>query len=57
MLFVPGSAFYARAPEANTMRLSFVTVSPAEIAVAVERLAEVVREALVGNKVPEVVAR
>jgi 2-aminoadipate transaminase len=55
--FVPGSAFFARAPEPNTMRLSFVTVSPAEIAVAIERLAGVVREALVGNQVLEVAAR
>ena len=55
--FVPGSAFFARAPEANTMRLSFVTVSPAEIAVAIERLAGVIREAMVGDRVLEVAVR
>jgi len=44
--FVPGSAFYAQAPEANTMRLSFVTVTPAEIDVAIGKLADVVREAI-----------
>ena len=31
MAFVPGSAFYADAPQANTLRLSFVTVSPERI--------------------------
>ncbi|MET3131190.1 2-aminoadipate transaminase [Oxalobacteraceae bacterium GrIS 1.11] len=29
--FVPGSPFYANAPESNTLRLSFVTVSPERI--------------------------
>ncbi|MFM9436284.1 2-aminoadipate transaminase [Janthinobacterium sp. CG_23.3] len=29
--FVPGSPFYANAPETNTLRLSFVTVSPERI--------------------------
>jgi 2-aminoadipate transaminase len=55
--FVPGSAFFARAPEANTMRLSFVTVSPAEIAVAIERLAGVVDEAMAGSRVLAVATR
>jgi 2-aminoadipate transaminase len=55
--FVPGSAFYARAPEANTMRLSFVTVTPAEIVVAIERLAEVIREATVGRAAAAATAR
>ena len=31
MAFVPGAAFYANAPRANTLRLSFVTVSPEKI--------------------------
>ena len=29
--FVPGSPFYANAPETNTLRLSFVTVPPERI--------------------------
>jgi 2-aminoadipate transaminase len=29
--FVPGAPFYANEPRANTLRLSFVTVSPARI--------------------------
>ncbi|HVL76619.1 MAG TPA: PLP-dependent aminotransferase family protein, partial [Noviherbaspirillum sp.] len=29
--FVPGAPFYANAPESNTLRLSFVTVSPEKI--------------------------
>jgi 2-aminoadipate transaminase len=36
--YVPGSAFYADQPDVRTMRLSFVTLSPADIADAVERL-------------------
>jgi len=39
--YVPGSAFYADEPDQRTMRLSFVTLSPADIAEAVERLGRV----------------
>ena len=39
MIFVPGSAFYADAPDRSTLRLSFATASPAELDVAVQRLA------------------
>jgi 2-aminoadipate transaminase len=38
-IFVPGSAFYADAPDRSTLRLSFATASPAELDVAVQRLA------------------
>ncbi len=43
--FVPGAAFYAQTPQRNTMRLSFVTATPSQIAAAVEALARVVRGA------------
>ena len=39
MIFVPGSAFYADAPDRSTLRLSFATAAPAELDVAVQRLA------------------
>jgi 2-aminoadipate transaminase len=39
MIFVPGSAFYADAPDRSTLRLSFATPSPAELDVAAQRLA------------------
>jgi 2-aminoadipate transaminase len=41
--YVPGAAFYADRPDLRTMRLSFVTLSPADIADAVERLGNVVK--------------
>lgn len=44
--YVPGAAFYARDPQPNTLRLSFVTLSPEQIATAVEKLAAVVRAAV-----------
>ncbi|AKJ31722.1 PLP-dependent aminotransferase family protein [Caldimonas brevitalea] len=43
--FVPGAAFYAREPRINTLRLSFVTLDPEQIATAVRLLAGVVRAA------------
>jgi 2-aminoadipate transaminase len=46
MAYVPGAAFYAGAPRANTLRLSFVTVTPAQIEQGVRALAEVLKEAL-----------
>jgi 2-aminoadipate transaminase len=41
--YVPGAAFYADHPDARTLRLSFVTLSPADIADAVQRLGNVVK--------------
>jgi 2-aminoadipate transaminase len=41
--YVPGSAFYADHPDMRTMRLSFVTLAPADIADAVQRLGNVVK--------------
>ncbi|MET0382941.1 MAG: PLP-dependent aminotransferase family protein [Burkholderiaceae bacterium] len=41
--YVPGAAFYAGEPDVRTLRLSFVTLPPAQIAEAVERLGEVVK--------------
>lgn len=37
-IFVPGAAFYADAPDPSTLRLSFATLEPAQLAEAVERL-------------------
>jgi 2-aminoadipate transaminase len=45
MAFVPGAAFYADAPRANTLRLSFVTVAPAQIEAGVAALAGVLKAA------------
>jgi 2-aminoadipate transaminase len=36
--FVPGAPFYANEPQANTLRLSFVTVPPARIELGIARL-------------------
>ena len=44
--FVPGAAFFAQAPKANTLRLSFVTVPPARIEEGIAALAAVVEESL-----------
>ncbi len=44
--FVPGSAFYAGAADARTLRLSFVTASEAQIAKGIAALAETVKEAM-----------
>jgi len=41
--YVPGAAFYADHPDLRTLRLSFVTLSPADIADAVQRLGNVIR--------------
>ncbi len=46
MAYVPGAAFYADHPRPNTLRLSFVTVAPAQVARGVELLAETLNEAL-----------
>jgi 2-aminoadipate transaminase len=45
MAYVPGAAFYAAAPRANTLRLSFVTAAPAQIESAVAALARVLKAA------------
>jgi 2-aminoadipate transaminase len=45
MAYVPGSAFYADHPRANTLRLSFVTVSPEQITRGIQMLAQTLKEA------------
>ncbi|HCE08470.1 MAG TPA: 2-aminoadipate aminotransferase [Oxalobacteraceae bacterium] len=40
--FVPGAPFYANAPEKNTLRLSFVTVSPEKIREGVAKLGKLI---------------
>jgi len=40
--FVPGVPFYAGVPETNTMRLSFVTVSPEHIYEGIEKLGKLI---------------
>ena len=44
--FVPGATFYSQDPQANTLRLSFVTVAPERIAAAVATLARLIEEAM-----------
>ena len=44
--YVPGSAFYAHAPDPRTLRLSFVTLSPEDIGDGVALLGGVLREFL-----------
>ncbi len=44
--FVPGAAFYAGAPDARTLRLSFVTASAEQIAIGIAALAQAIREQL-----------
>ena len=46
MAYVPGAAFFASSPKHNTLRLSFVTVAPAEIERGVALLAQALRTAL-----------
>jgi 2-aminoadipate transaminase len=45
MAYVPGAAFYADQPRINTLRLSFVTVAPAEIERGIKLLAQTLKEA------------
>jgi 2-aminoadipate transaminase len=45
MAFVPGAAFFADHPRANTLRLSFVTVAPAQIEHGITLLAAALQEA------------
>jgi 2-aminoadipate transaminase len=44
MAFVPGAAFYADHPKANTLRLSFVTVPPERIEQGIALLAQALKE-------------
>ncbi|MEY4752563.1 MAG: hypothetical protein RJA44_238 [Pseudomonadota bacterium] len=44
--YVPGAAFYAHAPDPRTLRLSFVTLTPAQIEQAVAILGAVLRRHL-----------
>jgi 2-aminoadipate transaminase len=44
MAYVPGAAFYADRPRTNTLRLSFVTVSPAQIDHGIQLLAQALKE-------------
>ncbi|WP_280153664.1 PLP-dependent aminotransferase family protein [Piscinibacter sp. XHJ-5] len=44
MAFVPGAAFYADHPKPNTLRLSFVTVSPERIEQGIAMLAQALKE-------------
>jgi 2-aminoadipate transaminase len=46
MAYVPGAAFFAAEAKPNTLRLSFVTVAPAEIARGVGLLGEALRAVL-----------
>ncbi len=43
--FVPGTPFFANAPQANTLRLSFVTASEQQIEAGIAALALAVRAA------------
>lgn len=46
MAYVPGAAFYAGAPQSNTLRLSFVTVPPERVAAGVAILGRLLKEDL-----------
>jgi 2-aminoadipate transaminase len=46
MAFVPGAPFYAHQPERHTLRLSFVTSTPAQIDAGMAALARVLRQAI-----------
>jgi 2-aminoadipate transaminase len=50
--YVPGAPFYAHAPDGRTLRLSFVTLSPADIADGIAALGRVLREAHAALEVP-----
>jgi 2-aminoadipate transaminase len=45
MAYVPGAPFFAAAPRANTLRLSFVTVAPQQITEGVATLGRLLHEA------------
>jgi 2-aminoadipate transaminase len=44
--YVPGAAFYSGAPRRDTLRLSFVTVSPDRIEAGVDALGGILSEAM-----------
>ena len=46
MAFVPGAPFFADEAQANTLRLSYVTVTPAQIDEGVAALASAIRSQL-----------
>ena len=48
--FVPGAPFFANNPEANTLRLSFVTVPPEKIEQGVQILGRLLKEAMTGDE-------
>jgi 2-aminoadipate transaminase len=50
--YVPGAPFYAHAPDARALRLSFVTLSPADIADGVAALGRVFQSAQAALAVP-----
>jgi 2-aminoadipate transaminase len=50
--YVPGAPFYAHAPDARALRLSFVTLSPADIAEGVAALGRVFHQALAALELP-----
>jgi len=50
--YVPGAAFYAHQPDARTLRLSFVTLTPDLIREGVEKLGRLLHEALEAAEAP-----
>ena len=56
MAYVPGAAFFAERPRANTLRLSFVTVAPAQIERGVALLGQALAQALAPADLSVVVA-
>ncbi|MCP6280348.1 hypothetical protein NL459_27355, partial [Klebsiella pneumoniae] len=44
--YVPGAAFYAQQPDARTLRLSFVTLTPELIGEGVDKLGRLLRATL-----------
>jgi 2-aminoadipate transaminase len=44
--FVPGAPFYANNPETNTLRLSFVTVSPERINEGIQKIGRLINARL-----------
>jgi len=56
MAYVPGAAFFAERPRANTLRLSFVTVAPAQIERGVALLAQAIAQAQARDSAAALVA-
>ena len=50
--YVPGAPFYAHTPDARALRLSFVTLTPADIADGVATLGRVFHEAQAALALP-----